>query len=267
MASGWTLDDVPLASVDTARVKEREDLFYVVTAASFVESGADLYTANLVALFKDDHEVGDWLRQHWQTEELGHGRVLRDYVRRVWPEFDWERAFAAFLADYSRQCTMADLECSRSRELAARCVVETGTSTFYRALAAQAGEPVLAGIATRISAQEVDHYKHFYAYFRTYGAGEVPGRLGVATTLARRALEARNSDADCALRHAFAVRHGASDDPEGYRKLAAGLGRQLRRHYPVAMAARMLIKPLDLPPWLAHTLHRPLAGAIMLALR
>jgi hypothetical protein len=267
MTSGWTLDDVPWASVDTARVKKREDLFYVVTAASFVESGADLYTANLVAFFEDDREIGDWLRGRWQVEELGHGRVLRDYVRHVWPEFDWQRAYAAFLADYGPLCTVDDLEASRSRELAARCVVETGTSTFYRALAAQADEPVLAGIANRISAQEVDHYKHFYAYFRAYGVRESPGRLEVATTLARRALEARNSDAECALRHAFAVREGEPIDPRRFRDLTTKLGRQLRHDYPAAMAARMLIRPLALPSWLARSIYGLLAGAITLALR
>jgi hypothetical protein len=267
MASRWTLDDVPWASVDTARARKREDLFYMVTAASFVESGADLYTTNLLVLFEDDREVGDWLRQRWQTEELGHGRVLREYVRHVWPEFDWDRAYAAFLADYGPQCTLEDLEASRSRELAARCVVETGTSTFYRALAAQADEAVLAGIASRISAQEVDHYKHFYAYFRAYGAREAPGRLEVATTLARRALEARHSDAECALRHAFAVREGRAIDPRRFQDLTTRLGRGLRQGYPVDMAARMLVKPLGLPSWLAHAVRGPLSGAIALALR
>jgi hypothetical protein len=268
MVSRWTLDDVPLASVDTARVEGREDLFYVVTAASFVESGADLYAANLVAFFDGDQEVGDWLRQRWQSEELRHGRVLRDYVRRVWPEFDWDGAYAAFLADYAQQCTIADLESSRSRELAARCVVETGTATFYRALAVQAGEPVLAGIASRISAQEVDHYKHFYAYFRRYRERESPGRLAVAATLARRALETRNNDAECALWHAHVVRDGARQaDRKRYREVTASLGRQLRRHYPFSMASKMWLKPLGLPPWLAHALSGSVTSAIALVLR
>lgn len=267
MVSRWTLQDVPLAAVDTTRVKAREDLFYVVAAASFIESGADLYTANLVAFFDDDAEVGGWLRDRWQVEELGHGRVLRDYVRHVWPEFDWQRAFDEFMADYARLCTVGNLESNRSRELAARCVVETGTATFYRALAAQADEPVLCGIVSRISAQEVDHYKHFYAYFRAYRERESSGRLEVAAALGRRALETRSSDAECALRHVFTVREaGQASDPRRLRELTASLARQLRRHYPADMAAKMLITPLDLPHWLARAAHRPLAGAIALVL-
>ena len=261
MAREWTLDDVPLALVAPNLVAGREDLFYAVTAASLVESGADIYAANLVTFFEGDGEVNDWLRRRWQVEEVNHGRVLRAYVGRVWPEFDWQRAYAEFLADYARLCTVGNLEATRSRELAARCVVETGTATFYRALAAQAGEPVLAGIAGRISAQEVDHYKHFYAYFRAYRARESTGRLEVATTLARRTLAARHSDADLALRHAFAVRSGA-DDARRYRALGRRLERQLGRHYPLGMATKMLVKPLALPAWLAHAVCGPLATAI-----
>jgi hypothetical protein len=268
MGSQWTLESVPLASVDTALAAGREDLFYLVTAASFVESGAELYTANLVTFFDDDAEVTEWLRRRWQVEELGHGRVLREYVRHVWPSFDWDAAYAAFLADYSSVCTADELENSHSLELVARCVVETGTATFYRALAALAGEPVLAGIASRISAQEVDHYKHFYAYFRGYREREPTGRLGVAATLGRRARETRSSDADCALRHAFAVRegNGKGADAQRLHDLGRRLGRQLARHYPTAMASRMLLKPLALPSWLVRAARAPIAGAIVLTL-
>jgi len=38
--------------------------------------------------------------------------------------------------------------------MAARCVVETGTAAFYRALAAMSPEPVLSKIAAAISTDE-----------------------------------------------------------------------------------------------------------------
>jgi hypothetical protein len=46
----------------------------------------------------------------------------------------------------------------RSR-VAARCVVETGTATFYRMLSELSREPVLKHLAAEISADELRHYK------------------------------------------------------------------------------------------------------------
>ncbi len=52
--------------------------------------------------------------------------------------------------------------------MTARCVVETGTATYYRAMARSTDEPVLQDLATRIATDEVNHYKHFYRFFRCY---------------------------------------------------------------------------------------------------
>ena len=55
-------------------------------------------------------EVAEWLQQHWEPEELQHGRALRRYVEAVWPEFDWPAAYDSFFAEYSRLCTTEELE-------------------------------------------------------------------------------------------------------------------------------------------------------------
>ena len=44
----------------------------------------------------------------------------------------------------------------------ARCVVESGTSSYYSAIRDATEEPVLKEIAGRISADEYRHYKLFY---------------------------------------------------------------------------------------------------------
>ncbi|MCW3479657.1 ferritin-like domain-containing protein [Neisseriaceae bacterium JH1-16] len=264
----WGLDEVPWSSMAPDRLQDNEALFYLVTAASFIESGSDLYTGNLVGYFVGDDEVTAWLGQRWQVEEMRHGRVLRDYVQQAWPTFDWERAFAAFLDDYGRQCTVDAFEPTRALELAARCVVETGTATYYQALAAQAVEPVLAGIVTRIRADEISHYKHFYRYFREYCAFESPGRRRVLAVLGRRVLEARRGDGECALWHAFVERQaGTAPDRAAFQALNRRLGRQLRHHLPVEMAVKMLLRPLDLPPRFARVLERPISRAVGWALR
>lgn len=192
-ASTWSLDRTPLESIDLQRVHAREDLFYLVTAASFIESGSDLYTRNLIHYCAGEAELVGWLQDRWEQEEMRHGRALHAYVRHVWPEFDWDRAYAAFFEDYSRQCTLDEFESTPGLEMVARCVIETGTATFYQALAEQArAEPVLSGIATRIRADEIDHYKHFYHYFRNYRAGQAMGRWGDgAMVRARRSRPAR----------------------------------------------------------------------------
>ncbi|SMF31467.1 ferritin-like domain-containing protein [Pseudogulbenkiania subflava] len=268
-AAAWGLDRIPLESIELQRVHGREDLFYLATAASFIESGSDLYTRNLIHYCAGETELVDWLQNHWEKEEMQHGRALHAYARHVWPEFDWERAYAAFFEDYSHQCTLDEFEPTPGLEMVARCVIETGTATFYQALAEQAvEEPVLAGLTSRIRADEIGHYKHFYRYFRQYRAGQPPGRLRVLAAVGRRVLEARRGDAECALWHAFTVRQpDAAANKTAFHTLNARLGQQLKHHYPVTMAVKMLLKLLDLPTGLSRVVQGPLVRATRWALR
>jgi len=247
----WTLDAVPFAQIEHEKIRGQETFLYLVAGASFVEIASDLYTRNLVDYFSDNDEAVQWLSERWQHEELRHGHVLRDYVRSVWPEFDWQATFDDFFAEYSRLCTVDEFEPTRGLEMAARCVVETGTATFYTALAGLSCEPVLSGIAARIRADEVGHYKYFYKFFRQYNERERISRWRILGTLKRRILEARQSDADIALWHVYTHHHpqpGASQpDRAQFQTLCCSLGAQIKRHYPVNMAAKMLLRPLALP--------------------
>jgi hypothetical protein len=89
----WYLEDLNYSGIDIPRVRERDDLFLLVCSASFIESGSSTYSRNLVDYFSDDAEVREWLIEHWEPEELQHGRALRAYVQHVWREFDWEGAY------------------------------------------------------------------------------------------------------------------------------------------------------------------------------
>ena len=77
-------------------------------------------------------EIVEWLESRWEREELQHGAALKRYVQTAWPDFDWEAAYKLFFAEYSQCCTVEQLAGTRALEMAARCVVETGTATFYR---------------------------------------------------------------------------------------------------------------------------------------
>ena len=176
--SRWTLADIQWHHIDHDRARNNPLTYYVVTAASFVETAADLYTANLVEHFPDP-VAQRWLIKYWQPEELQHGRALRTYVETVWPELDWTRHYNNFFAEYSRLCTLEELEPSRALEMVARCVVETGTSTFYTALHNISDEPILRKLTGLIRQDEVSHYNHFRHFFEEYKQQEHIRRLDI----------------------------------------------------------------------------------------
>ena len=254
----WRLEELDFSAIDASKVQASDEIFLLVCSASFVESGADTYAQNLVDYFAGDAEAGGWLGAHWMAEELQHGRALKAYVQHVWPDFDWEGAYADFFAEYSKICTTDELEPTRGQEMVARCIVEMGTTTYYQALHAVSDEPVLRDLCWRIRTDEVQHYKHFYHYFLNYREREHLRRPQVLATLWRRAAELRQSDADIALRHAWNWRFRGRADAPAYEEVSQRLFALMRGQYPLDLALRMALKPLQLPAWLEHGVERPL---------
>lgn len=254
----WTLESIDFARIDKARIRHNEDLFFLLCSSSFVESGSDLYTHNLVNHFAGDEALQTWLSQHWEHEELQHGRALATYVRTVWPEFDWEAGFKAFWNEYGAVCTAEQLEPSRGLELAARCVVETGTASLYRALNDITDEPVLKQLTNHIKSDEVRHYKHFYQHYRLYREREGFGRTKVFRTILRRVNEIKSEDSDIALRHVFNQCYPGGSDAQ-FRQISNRAQGLLRRNIPAEMTVKMLLKPLDLPMRVQNALEKPLA--------
>ena len=256
----WRLESLAFDRIETDRIRPNEELFFLLASSSFVESGSDLYTHNLIDHFAGDAELQGWLADHWEQEELQHGRALATYVRHVWPEFDWEKGFRAFWNEYGAVCTASELEMSRGLELAARCVVETGTASLYRALNTLAEEPVLRQLTDHIRSDEVRHFKHFYHFFKLYRERESLGRPRVFRAMLKRVNEIRDEDSDIALRHVFAARYpDRADDEAECKRVTARARDLLRRHIPAEMTVKMLLKPLDLPARLLRWLETPLA--------
>jgi hypothetical protein len=251
--TSWSIDDVPYHALSPDPVSVDRRLFYLVASASFIEITSRLYTRNLVDYFRGDSEVVEWLEREWESEELRHGTALKRYVRTAWPDFDWEAAYRIFLDQYTPLCTVELLAGTRALEMAARCVVETGTASFYRMVSELSEEPVLSGLAARISADEVRHYKHFYRYFRRYRALERPGRAAVLRTLWNRLAAVETEDALCAFEAVFLAcnpdRVFQRSDYDSWRDDALQL---VRRHLPHEMAVKMLLKPLELQPWIGR---------------
>jgi hypothetical protein len=63
---------------------------------------------------------------------------------------------------------------SRRGEMIARCVVESGTSSYYSAIKDATDEPVLKEIAGRIAADEFRHYKLFFETMHKQDEPELP---------------------------------------------------------------------------------------------
>ena len=257
----WTLDDIPWQAIRRDTVAQTEGFFYLVAAASLMESATDLYTENLIDYFAGDEEVTSWLEKHWLPEELQHGEALRRYVQAAWPDFDWEPARQRFVEEFRPYCDAA-LEPARSLEMASRCVVETGTASYYRTLSRASPDPVLAVLTRHIAEDEVRHYKHFYRYFRKYRDLENPRRTAILPALWRRLRMTGGDDSFIVLKHVHGARHpGEPFDIAAYRRVRGECRRLVRNHFPHEMSVRMLLKPLGLGPQ-TQRLTLPVVAAV-----
>ncbi|MDW3681836.1 ferritin-like domain-containing protein [Cupriavidus sp. CV2] len=263
----WSLSDIDFQAIDTARVRPDRELFYLLVSASFVESGSDTYAGNLAHYYAANPETSSWLSEHWEAEELQHGLALRRYVEHVWPEFDWERGYARFFEEYRHTCSIDKFEPTEALEMAARCVVETGTAALYRSLEQASDEPVLRNLTRRIADDEVRHYKHFYRYFNTFNAVERLGRLRVLGALVRRLLEIKNEDAEIALRNVLRIERGTEDIPQkDVRKLNSRVSAVIRRNLPIEMTVKMLLRPLRLHAGVERAIRKPLVAVVSRAM-
>lgn len=258
----WSLDDIPYERLDRDHVKDDARIFGLVAAASFVEITSETYTRNLVEFCAGDDEVVAWLNDGWQHEEVQHGAALKRYVETAWPDFDWESAYRAFVAEYDQYCKVELLAPSQALEMAARCVVETGTASFYRMVSDASSEPVLSRLTALISRDEVDHYKHFYRYFLRFTERDRPSRAAILRTLLQRTVMVDAEDAAIAFKHArLGGAPEASYDPQDYDQFRRSVRGWGKPHYRFEMAAKMILKPLRLGSFLGGRVAVPLATA------
>jgi rubrerythrin len=167
MSRHWTLDDIRWQDFDAAKVDP--DILRAVKAAAMVEFNAPDYVTYLCNVFADRPDVKEAI-QRWGGEEVQHGQALARWAELADPEFDFDQAFARFQADYRIDTNAIEsVRGSRSGELIARCVVESGTSSYYTAIKDATDEPVLKQIASNIAADEFRHYKLFYDQFNDLG--------------------------------------------------------------------------------------------------
>ena len=161
---GWRLDDVSWERFDASKVQSW--LLTSIKASALVEYNAPDYVTYLQRIFQDAGPETHAAIETWGQEESQHGRALARWASLADPSFDLEEAFARFRKGYRpthfEAADTVSVRGSRRGEMVSRCVVESGTSTFYTAIQEANDEPVLKEIAGRIAADEFRHYKLFY---------------------------------------------------------------------------------------------------------
>ncbi|HEY4342989.1 MAG TPA: ferritin-like domain-containing protein [Parvibaculum sp.] len=242
MSRHWTLDDIKWTDFDPSKVDA--DILCAVKAAAMVEFNAPDYVAYLSNVFSDRLDVKALLKR-WGAEEAQHGQALARWAELADPSFNFDAAFKRFQAGYSIPVeAMQSVRGSRAGELVARCVVESGTSSYYTAIKDATEEPVLKQIAANIAADEFRHYKLFYEQFKDLDE-ELPSRFARARIAIGRVSEADDDE----LSYAYYAANTAADDEiaydrarfaRAYEKRALGLYRRQHTDRLVAMVGKAI---------------------------
>ncbi|MEQ9061840.1 MAG: ferritin-like domain-containing protein [Gammaproteobacteria bacterium] len=174
----WTLDDIDFSRLEPALVEP--DLLAAVKTAALVEANSADYVEYLHNVFPDDDDFRA-AATHWGVEEAQHGAALGRWAELVDPGFDFAASLALFRATYSLPLDVSDsVRGSRAGELLARCVVESGTCSYYSALRDHTREPVLRQICHHIAQDEAQHYQLFRRHYARYPRPRLLARLRVA---------------------------------------------------------------------------------------
>src|ERR1700726_626331 len=117
----WTLDDIPWASFDPARVDP--EVLRIVKAASLVEQNGADYAQYLCGVFHDDPGFAAAARR-WGEEEIQHGQALGRWAMHADRSFDHAAAARRFSAGFHvDRDARTSVRGSRAGELVARCIV------------------------------------------------------------------------------------------------------------------------------------------------
>ena len=241
----WRIDEVAWDRFDPAKVDP--DVIPLVKAAAMVERNGTDYAIYLNRVFSDDPDFRR-AADNWATEEVQHGDALGRWAMLADPTWNYQSAFARYQAGYRLPLDAnASIRGSRTGELIARCMVETGTSSYYTALAEATKEPLLQQICRHIAADEYRHFKLFYDHMRRYLARENIGLWRRLRIAAGRITESEDDEL------AYAWHCGNEPEGQAYhhaRCTAAYMARATAfyrfRHIERGMG--MIFKAVGLPP-------------------
>ncbi|MGI4978631.1 MAG: hypothetical protein ACRYG6_16955 [Janthinobacterium lividum] len=241
----WQIDDVAWDRFDLSKVDPA--IVPLVKAAAMVERNGIDYAIYLKNVFSQDPDFR-MATDNWAVEEVQHGDALGKWSMLADPSWDYEGSFARYKAGYQVPIDVDfSVRGSLTGELIARCMVETGTSSYYTALGDATDEPVLEQVCRLIAADEYRHFKLFYDHMKRYLGRE---KLGMAKRLRIAAGRITESEDD---ELAFAFHCG--NDPVGVpydhaRCIAAYMGRAMSfyRYKHIERSMGMVLKSVGLPP-------------------
>jgi rubrerythrin len=249
---GWALEDVQWDAFDAS--KTSPGMVAAIKAAALVELNAPDYVGYLKRVFKDAPQMHATIEE-WGREESQHGRALGRWAELADPTYKMEEAFARFRAGYRPEhfhdeTASASIRGSRRGEMIARCVVESGTSSYYTAIKDATDEPVLKEIAGRIAADEFRHYKLFFETLHEQDEPDLPfwKKLVVA---AGRITESDDDELAYAYYCANVPASQVARTPyrrAHYAKLAAGLLNKIYRRQHIQKLVQMVAKAIGAEP-------------------
>jgi hypothetical protein len=241
----WRIEDISWDRFDAAKVAP--ELIPLVKAAAMVERNGTDYAIYLNRVFADDPDFRQ-AADYWALEEVQHGDALGRWAMRADPSWDYAAAFARYKAGYQIKLDAeASIRGSRTGELIARCMVETGTSSYYTALAEATEEPVLRQICRHIAADEFRHFKLFYDHMRRYLGRERLGLLARLRIAAGRVGESEDDE----LAYAFHCANEPADLPYSHARCSAACmapAMNLYRFRHIERAMGMMFRTVGLKP-------------------
>jgi hypothetical protein len=242
----WRIDEVQWDAFDATKLAP--EIVALVKAAAMVERNGVDYGTYLNRVFIDDPAFRA-AADRWSLEEVQHGDTLGRWAMLADPSWDFEAAFARYKAGYHLPLLDADFSVrgSRTGELIARCMVESGTSSYYSALGDATEEPVLREICRLIAADEFRHFKLFYDHMKRYLARE---RIGLWQRIRIAAGRIGESEDD-ELAYAFYCGNTRPDAAYRHEQAIAGyMSRAMTvyRYRHMERATGMILKAIGISP-------------------
>jgi hypothetical protein len=249
--AGWTLDDIDWSSFEASKIGP--DILSAVKAASLVEFNAPDYVTYLKRIYSETRPDAIADIERWGREEIQHGQALGRWAEMADPSFSLDDAFTRFRAGYKPEHFEkgdGSVRGSRRGEMIARCVVESGTSSYYSALRDATDEPVLKEIAGRIAADEFRHYKLFYDILTSETEPDLPLWRKIYVAVSR-----INESDDDELSYAYYCANVPADKTneipyvrKEFAQACHAKAMALYRRHHIDKLVRMVAKPAGLNP-------------------
>ena len=249
----WTLETIDWDRFDASRVDP--EILRNIKAAALVERNGGDYGTYLGRVFADDPQFMTSV-DNWVVEEIQHGMALGRWAALADPAWDFDAAFQRFRDGYKLPLDVLNsVRGSQAGEMMARCIVETGTSSYYSALKDATDEPVLKQVCAKIAADEFRHYKLFYEHLRRCLQRDRLSRWGRLRIGWGRLKESEDDE----LAYAYFAANEPADavyDRKRYMRAYARRAYPLYRQTHVQRAMAMILKAVGLQPqgWLNRLL-------------